>query len=253
MKFVIRVTSWWSIWNRQYCDRCAKYLNTTSLSGPWPHEIFWWDGLSHIETTSGFEGYIFHFTPVVHWHCARWRHQIEALRYWPFVRGIHRSPVNFPHKGQWRGALMFSLICSWINGWVNNGEACDLRRHRTHYDVTVMGGYRRSVVYITSKPTAMPNPLLCFIFEIFRYWLGHESERSCYRSNILKISDISLKFGGVIYSTMKPIVFKWPFSVNFWGFEILNDRSQRRRYRSNSFRIFKILAWNLYRIPWNIC
>ena len=33
---------------------------------------------------------------------------------------------------------MFSLICAWINGWVNNGEADDLRRHRAHYDVTVM-------------------------------------------------------------------------------------------------------------------
>ena len=39
-------------------------------------------------------------------------------RYWPFVRGIHRSPVTSPHKGQWRGALMFSLICDWINSWV---------------------------------------------------------------------------------------------------------------------------------------
>ena len=58
--------------------------------------------------------------------------------YWPFVRGIHRSPVNCPHKGQWRGALMYSLICAWINGWVNNGEAVDLRRHRAHYDVTVV-------------------------------------------------------------------------------------------------------------------
>ena len=28
------------------------------------------------------------------------------------------SPVNSPHKGQWRGALMFSLVCVWINGWV---------------------------------------------------------------------------------------------------------------------------------------
>ena len=45
----------------------------------------------------------------------KWKH---FLRYWPFVRGIHRSPVNSPHKGQWRGALMFSLICAWINGWV---------------------------------------------------------------------------------------------------------------------------------------
>ena len=59
-------------------------------------------------------------------------------RYWPFVRGIHRSPVNSPHKGQWRRALTFSLICAWINGWINNGEAGDLRRHRAHYDVSVM-------------------------------------------------------------------------------------------------------------------
>ena len=47
-------------------------------------------------------------------------------------------PVNSPHKGQWRGALMFSLICAWINDWVNNREAGDLRRHRGHYDAIVM-------------------------------------------------------------------------------------------------------------------
>ena len=50
----------------------------------------------------------------------------------------HLSMVNSPHKGQWRGALMFSLICAWINSWVNNREAGDFRRHRAHYDVTVM-------------------------------------------------------------------------------------------------------------------
>ena len=59
-------------------------------------------------------------------------------RYWLFVRGIHRLPVNSPHKGQWCGALMFSLICASINGWVNNREAGDLRRHGAHYDVIVM-------------------------------------------------------------------------------------------------------------------
>ena len=50
------------------------------------------------------------------------------------------SPVTgeFPHKGQWREALMFSLICTWINGWVNNREAGDLRLHHANYDVTVM-------------------------------------------------------------------------------------------------------------------
>ena len=68
-----------------------------------------------------------------------WRHQMETFpRYWSFVRGIHWWPVNSPHKGQWRGALMFSLICAWINGWVNKRGAGDLRRHHTHYDVTVM-------------------------------------------------------------------------------------------------------------------
>ena len=72
----------------------------------------------------------------------KWNH---FPRYWPSVRGIHLSPVNSPHKGQWRGALMFSLICVWINGWVNNGEAGDLRRYRTHYDVSVM--YRTKGVY----------------------------------------------------------------------------------------------------------
>ena len=58
--------------------------------------------------------------------------------YWPFVRRIHRWPVNFPPKGQWRGALIFSLICVWINDWVNNHTAVDLRCYRAHYDVIVM-------------------------------------------------------------------------------------------------------------------
>ena len=71
----------------------------------------------------------------IHDDVIKWK---QFLRYLPFERGIHRSPVNSPHKGQWRGALMFSLICAWTNGWVNNGEAGDLRRHRAHYDVIVM-------------------------------------------------------------------------------------------------------------------
>ena len=65
----------------------------------------------------------------------KWKH---FPRNWPFVRKIHRSPVNFPHKGQWRGALMFSLIYVWINDWANNREAGDLRRQHGHYDVIVM-------------------------------------------------------------------------------------------------------------------
>ena len=58
--------------------------------------------------------------------------------YWPFVRGIHRSLVNSPNKGQWHWALMFSFICAWTNYWVNNWDDGDLRCHRAHNVVTVM-------------------------------------------------------------------------------------------------------------------
>ena len=66
-----------------------------------------------------------------------WKH---FPRYWPFVivRVIHWSPVDFPHKGQWYGALRFSLIYVQTNGWANNRDAGVLRPHRVYYDVTVM-------------------------------------------------------------------------------------------------------------------
>ena len=76
----------------------------------------------------------------IHGDVIKWKH---FSRYWPFVWGIHRPPVNSPPKGQWRGALMFSLICAWINDWVNNSEADDLVRHRAHYDITVRTSWNR--------------------------------------------------------------------------------------------------------------
>ena len=74
-------------------------------------------------------------------------------RYWPFVRGNHRSPVNSPHEGQWRGAFMFSLNFTWINRWVNTREAGDFRRRRAHYDVIVMTS--RRVIHVSD-----PHPHL---------------------------------------------------------------------------------------------
>ena len=75
------------------------------------------------------------------------------------MRGIHWSPVNSPHKGQWRRALRFYLICAWINGSVNIGEAGDLRRHRARYDVDVMGNYTDSGA-IYEMTTGMKSILL---------------------------------------------------------------------------------------------
>ena len=63
----------------------------------------------------------------------------NILRVTGTLWGNHRSPVHSPHKSQWCGALMFSFICTWTNGWANNRDDGDLRHHGAHYDVIVMG------------------------------------------------------------------------------------------------------------------
>ena len=93
---------------------------------------------------------------------AQWRHDDvikwnHFLRYWPFAQGIHRFLVNPPHKGQWRGALMFCLICVWINSWVNNSEAADLRCYRAYYDISVMS-QNNMIPYYEYKYTTDPVP-----------------------------------------------------------------------------------------------
>ena len=78
-----------------------------------------------------------------------WRHQMEIFSaLLALCAGNSPVPVNSPHKGQWRGALMFSLIYAWINDWVNNREAGDLRRHRCHYDVIVMSTIQLKIWWI---------------------------------------------------------------------------------------------------------
>ena len=95
----------------------------------------------------------------------KWRH---FQRHWPFVWGIQRSPVNYPHKGQWRGALVFPLICTWTNSWANIGDACDLRRNRIHYDVINCNevwykqGNIRQVCRVVKLPWISPGDPLTF-------------------------------------------------------------------------------------------
>ena len=61
----------------------------------------------------------------------RWSHQMETF-------SALLALCESPNKGQWRGTLMFSLVCAWINSWVNNHVTGDLKRHRAHYDDTLM-------------------------------------------------------------------------------------------------------------------
>ena len=82
---------------------------------------------------------LFIFNISQHDDVIKWKH---LPRYWPFVLGIHRSPVNSPHKGQWRGALMFSG---------------DLRRHRTHYGVTVLDFFTKEGVALRQSAWLKKN------------------------------------------------------------------------------------------------
>ena len=89
--------------------------------------------LAVIDTHVRFQADMIYQTPKLYDDVIKWKH---FPRYWPFVRGIHRSPVNSPHKGQWRGALKFPLIClnkrfsklSW--GWWFETPSRSLWRHR---------------------------------------------------------------------------------------------------------------------------
>ena len=96
------------------------------------------------------------FMASIHDDIIKWKH---FPLYWSFVQGIHQSPVNSPHKGQWRGALMFSFICAGINGWVNNGEAGDLGRHRAHFDVIIMFTVNilQSIMMTSVNKTKLPH------------------------------------------------------------------------------------------------
>ena len=78
------------------------------------------------------------------------------------MRGIHRSPVNSPHKGQWRDALMFSFNYVCTNVWVNDHDTGDLRRHRVHYHVTVMPAARCRAIKFRTHIT--PCNGICYLY-----------------------------------------------------------------------------------------
>ena len=112
----------------------------------------------------------FNLIAYVHDDVIKWKH---FPRYWAFLQGIHRSPVNSPHKGQWRGALRFFWSAPWINGWVNNREAGDLRRHHAHYDAIVMATTLDTLSwchgFICSIMTTYRTYLIYFISRVTRH------------------------------------------------------------------------------------
>ena len=105
-------------------DKVVRVFNLALLSSP-----------QMSKKSSAVRNFVFTITKFTHDEVIKRKH---FPRYWRFARGIHQSPADSHHKGQWRRSLMASLIFAWTNAWASNRDAGDLRRRRTSYDVTVM-------------------------------------------------------------------------------------------------------------------
>ena len=91
----------------------------------------------------------------------KWKH---FLRCWSSVRGIHWWLVDSPHKGQWRRALMFSLMCTRTNGWANNRDVVNLIRQRVYCDVTVITRQWPKQLHDELVPLSDKHPGSCSVY-----------------------------------------------------------------------------------------
>ena len=147
----------WALRNHHKHVLPWKYFRNTGVWG-----IYRWSWLSCYLFLSDIFNYRLHgcfaggdmLTPC-QWKCpipkrnkTWWRHQMETFSaLLAICAGNSPVPGEFPAQRLW--ALIFSLICVWINDWVSNREAGDLRRYRAHYDVIVMTQESMNHVYIS--------------------------------------------------------------------------------------------------------
>ena len=134
----------------------------------------------------------------------KWKH---FPRNWPFA-GNSPVPVNSPHNGQWRGALVFSLICVWINDWANNREAGDLRRHRGHYNVNVM---RKGPRYLAS---ALVYDRTMEYFSFNNCWLSLTSRNETLCGACVQDLFICRRIWAFSHTTQVE-VFLWKYSFRY--------------------------------------
>ena len=118
---------------------CLIFIMEISMLARWERSFYWNDPGSYFNMKIIFPC---RGIPIIKTKCPMfmvswWRHQMETFSTL-LALCAGNSPVNSEFPGQWHRALMFSLICAWINGWVNYDEAGDLRCHRTHYEVIAM-------------------------------------------------------------------------------------------------------------------
>ena len=117
----------WLRWPPRYTYAINNHIVQNKARAKYCTNNTWTTKLGMIKRRCN-HGHDYHYDHDIHDDVIKWKY---FPRRWPFVWGINRSPVNSPRKGQWRRALMFSFICAWINGWVNNREAGDCPACRT--------------------------------------------------------------------------------------------------------------------------
>ena len=160
-----------------------------------------------------------------HYLISWWRHQMETFSALP---AFNRWPVNFPPNGQWRGALMSSLISVWTNSWVNNRFAGDLIRHRGHYDVTVMFNSIKQnfqSIHRWKKSRRRHLCILCELLSLFAVTFSKTRKirkhrdilESCEQSNTTWNKQLA-NFGNVISCPTKNCISIWNIGVSpiFW-------------------------------------
>ena len=134
---------------------CSKYpddiISYCHISSGWPYVIqmkrlsYGWDTLNLLSQPDEIANFDFsqHAVALQRFRTSTPNKAIDGRRRNSYISGSwwrHKMKTFFAlqHKGQWRGALIFSEISAWTNGRVNNRNAGDLRRHCANYDVTVM-------------------------------------------------------------------------------------------------------------------
>ena len=115
----------------------------------------------------------------------RWKH---FPCYWHFVRGIHWSPGGFPSQRPVMRSIVF-FFCVWTNGWANNRDVSNLRRHRARYGVTVMCviRYIGLVSLFTLKLRFSHARWLIYYYGGVEGYLSTNTIFSCNRGQIMQI------------------------------------------------------------------
>ena len=120
---------------------------------------------------------------VPHDYVIKWKH---LRRYWFFMRRIHRWPADSPHNGQWRSALMFSLICDTVEQTIETPVIWDA------IDSNELDGYK--CIWVVSDSSQ------CLPAEIYNLWAS-------YVSVIVSHMDISSYFVSLLICIMGKLLF----------------------------------------------